>query len=93
MLKVWDKFEWDDDNEKNGNVQHLRSMISNPKKLKDVFSTTMIIAKTIALVTSISWMAAQIAAGLRLVFQDKGNGTARIFTGWELKPKKKKRKR
>ena len=30
---------------------------------------------------------------LRLVFQDKGNGVVRIFTGWELKPKKKKRKR
>ena len=30
---------------------------------------------------------------LRLVFQDKGNGIARIFTGWELKPKKQKRKR
>jgi len=24
MSKVWDKFEWDDQNKKNGNVQHLR---------------------------------------------------------------------
>jgi hypothetical protein len=30
---------------------------------------------------------------LRLVFQDKGKGLARVFTGWELKPKKKKRKK
>jgi len=24
MPKVWDTFEWDDENKKNGNVQHLR---------------------------------------------------------------------
>ena len=29
---------------------------------------------------------------LRLVFQDKGNGLARVFTGWDLK-RKKRRKR
>ena len=29
---------------------------------------------------------------LRLVFQE-GNGLARIFTGWELRPQKKKKKR
>jgi hypothetical protein len=28
---------------------------------------------------------------LRLVFQDKGNGLARIFTGWDLQPQKGKR--
>jgi hypothetical protein len=27
---------------------------------------------------------------LRLVFQDKGDRLARIFTGWELKPHKKR---
>jgi hypothetical protein len=26
---------------------------------------------------------------LRLVFQDKGNGLARVFTGWDLKRKKR----
>jgi hypothetical protein len=26
---------------------------------------------------------------LRLVFQDKGNGCARLFTGWDLKGKNK----
>jgi hypothetical protein len=31
-------------------------------------------------------------AGHRLVFQDKGNRLARVFTGWELKPKKKKKR-
>jgi len=30
---------------------------------------------------------------LRLVFQHKGDGLARIFTGWDLTPKKKKGKR
>ncbi|HYN25680.1 MAG TPA: hypothetical protein VES69_11625, partial [Pyrinomonadaceae bacterium] len=28
----------------------------------------------------------------RVVFQDKGNGLVRIFTGWELKPSKKRKK-
>ena len=27
---------------------------------------------------------------LRLVFQDKGNGLVRVFTGWELESKKKR---
>ena len=29
---------------------------------------------------------------LRLVFQDKGLRLARVFTGWELKPKKKRKR-
>ena len=29
---------------------------------------------------------------LRMVFQDKGDGLARIFTGWDLKPKKKRKR-
>jgi hypothetical protein len=28
---------------------------------------------------------------LRLIFQDKGNGLARVITGWDLSPDKKKR--
>ncbi len=28
---------------------------------------------------------------LRLIFQDRGNGIARVFTGWELKRKKKRK--
>jgi hypothetical protein len=53
----WDKFEWDSENKKNGNVQHLTDQ----------------------------------GRRLRLVLQDKGDGLARIFTGWELKRKKKKK--
>jgi hypothetical protein len=29
---------------------------------------------------------------LRLVFQDKGDRLARIFTGWDLRPKSKKKR-
>jgi hypothetical protein len=29
---------------------------------------------------------------LRLVFQDKGNRLDRVFTGWELKPKPKRKR-
>jgi hypothetical protein len=60
MPKVWDAFEWDDENKKTGNVQHLREYGIEPKEAEE-----------------------------RLVFQDKGYRLARIFTGWDLKPKKK----
>ena len=37
MLKVWDKFEWDDDNKKNGNVQHLREHDIEPEEAEGCF--------------------------------------------------------
>ena len=30
---------------------------------------------------------------LRLIFRDKGNRLTRVFTGWELKPTKRKKKK
>ena len=64
MLKVWDKFEWDDENKKNGNVQHLREHGIEPEEAEECFFHV----------------------------QDKGNRLARIFTGWELKPKKRRKR-
>ena len=47
--------EWDDENKKNGNVQHLREH-------GVFFFTTMISVMTSGLMTFIFWMVAQIAA-------------------------------
>lgn len=37
----WDKFEWDDENKKNGNVQHLRDHRIEPEEAEECFSTIM----------------------------------------------------
>ena len=37
MPKVWDTFEWDDENKKNGNVQHLREHGIEPKEAEECF--------------------------------------------------------
>ena len=94
MLKVWDKFEWDDDNKKNGNVQHLREHDIEPEEAEGCFFHDYDYCEDDRF-SDIYILDGRTDRGrrLRLVFQDKGNGIARIFTGWELKPKKKKRKR
>jgi hypothetical protein len=33
----WDKFEWDDENKKNGNVQHLRDHRIEPEEAEECF--------------------------------------------------------
>lgn len=33
----WDKFEWDDENKKNGNVQHLRDHGIEPEEAEECF--------------------------------------------------------
>ena len=62
MLKVWDKFEWDDENKKNGNVQHLREHGIEPcmdeRRFDDVY---ILDGRT------------DRGRRLRLIFQDKGN--------------------
>ena len=78
MPKVWDTFEWDDENKKSGNVQHLREHDIELRKLKNVSFTAILFVRTSDL-------------QMRLVFQDKGNRLARIFTGWDMKPKKKRK--
>src|SRR5437867_1705912 len=37
MPKVWDTFEWDDENKKNGNVQHLREHDIEPEEAEECF--------------------------------------------------------
>jgi uncharacterized DUF497 family protein len=33
----WDRFEWDDENKKNGNVQHLRDHEIEPEEAEECF--------------------------------------------------------
>ena len=33
----WDRFEWDDENKKNGNVQHLRDHDIDPEEAEECF--------------------------------------------------------
>ena len=37
MSRVWDKFEWDNENRKNGNVQHLREHGIEPEEAEECF--------------------------------------------------------
>jgi hypothetical protein len=59
MPKVWDKFEWDDENKKNGNVQHLREHGIEPEEAEECFFHGYIFVRTSDSPISIFWMAAQ----------------------------------
>lgn len=89
----WDKFEWDDENRKNGNVQHLRDHGIEPEEAEECFFHTYAIRRDERRFDAVYILEGRTDRGrkLCLVFEDKGNGLARIFTGWDLPPKKRKR--
>ena len=89
----WDKFEWDDESKKNGNVQHLRDHDIEPEEAEECFFHEYLFRRDDRQVDEVYILDGHTNRGrwLRLVFQDKGNGLARIFTGWDLKPKKRRR--
>lgn len=89
----WSHFEWDDENKKNGNVQHLRDHQIEPEEAEECFFRDYDLARDQRRFDDVYILDGRTDHGkrLRLVFQDKGNGIARIFTGWELKPKSKRR--
>jgi len=93
VSKVWDKFEWDDENKKNGNVQHLREHSIELEEAEECFFHDYFSCKDERF-DEIHILDGRTDRGrhLRIVFQDKGHGLARIFTGWELKPKKKRKR-
>ena len=90
----WDKFEWDDENKKGGNVQHLGDHDIEPEEAEECFFHDYIFARDRRRFDDVYVLDGKTDRGrqLRLVFQDKGSGLARIFTGWELK-KATRRKR
>ena len=89
----WDRFEWDDEKRKNGNVQHLRDHDIEPEEAEECFFHDHDIARDDRGFDDVYIIDGRTDRGrrLRLIFQDKGDGLARVFTGWELKLKKKKR--
>ncbi len=88
----WDRFEWDDENKKSGNVQHLRDHGIEPEEAEECFSHDYIFAVDERRCDDVYLLDGTTDRGrrLRLVFQDKGNGLVRVFTGWDLKGKRKK---
>ena len=87
----WDTFEWDDAEKKNGNVQHLRDHGIEPEEAEECFFHDYYLAQDRREFDDIYVLDGRTDRGrtLRLVLQDKGWGLARVFTGWELRSKKK----
>lgn len=90
----WDKFEWDNEDKKNGNIQHLRDHGIEPQEAEECFFRDFVFARDERRFDDVYVLDGKTDRGrrLRLVFQDKGKGVVRIFTGWELKLRKKKKK-
>jgi uncharacterized DUF497 family protein len=90
----WNRFEWDDENKKNGNVQHLRDHDIEPDEAEECFFHDFTFFRDERRFDDVYVLDGTTDRGrrLRLVFQDKGKGLVRIFSGWELKPKKKRKK-
>jgi len=86
----WNIFEWDHPDRKNGNVQHLRDHCIEPHEAEECFFHECFYTKDYRRFDDIYLLDGRTDRGrkLRLVFQDKGNGIVRIFTGWDLKRKK-----
>jgi uncharacterized DUF497 family protein len=89
----WNSFEWDDDNKKNGNVQHLRDHGIEADEAEQCFSHEFMFAVDERRFDDVYVLDGKTDRGrrLRLIFQDKGRGFARVITGWELNPKKRKK--
>ena len=89
----WDEFEWDDAVKKNGNVQHRRDHGIEPDEAEECFFHDYDFRRDDRRFAEVYLLNGRTNRGrrLRLVFQDKGNGLARIFTGWDLQPKKKRK--
>ncbi len=88
----WDRFEWDYENKKNGNVQHLRDHGIEPEEVEECFFHDFTFALDERRFDDVYLLDGNTDRGrrLRLVFQDKGNGLVRVITGWELGRKRKR---
>ena len=87
----WDAFEWDHSNKKNGNVQHLRDHGIEPEEAEECFFHDYALCQDERRFCDVFVLDGRTDRGrkLRIVFQDKGNHVARVFTGWDLSPKKR----
>lgn len=93
MQPTWDSFEWDDENKKNGNVQHLRDHGIEPEEAEECFAHDFLFSRDERRFDDVYVLDGITNRGrrLRLVFQDKGNGVVRVFTGWQLRGSKKRK--
>ncbi len=89
----WNRFEWDHEKKKNGNVQHLRDHGIEPDEAEECFFHEFDFAPDERRFDDVYILDGRTDRGkrLRLIFQDKGRGLARVITGWELAPRKTKR--
>jgi uncharacterized DUF497 family protein len=85
MPPDWDKFEWDDANKKNGNVQHLRDHGIEPEEAEECFFHEYSFRED-ERSYDVFILDGRTDRGrkLRLVLQDKQHGWVRVFSGWEL---------
>jgi uncharacterized DUF497 family protein len=92
MKPHWHLFVWDDENKKSGNVQHLRDHGIEPREAEECFFHEFLFSRDYRRFDDVYLLDGRTDRGrrLRLVFQDKGNGLVRVFTGWELELKKKR---
>ena len=93
--RYWVRFEWDEGDRKNGNVQHLRDHDIEPEEAEECFFREYLYCRDDRRFEDVYILDGTTLRGrrLRLVFQDKGDGLARIFTGWDLNLKKRKRRK
>jgi len=91
MAEAWDQFEWDDENRKNGNVQHLRDHGIEPNEAEECFFHDYLYARDDREFDDIYVLDGRTDRGrrLRIVFQDKGHGLG-TETAEEGKTMKKK---
>lgn len=89
----WNRFEWDNADKKNGNVQHLRDHGIEPGEAEECFFHEFDVALDERRFDDVYVLDGKTNRGkrLRLIFQDKGNGAARVITGWQLTLEKKRR--
>ncbi|HXD32386.1 MAG TPA: hypothetical protein VN643_14795 [Pyrinomonadaceae bacterium] len=89
----WDRFEWDDENRKSGNVQHLRDHNIEPEEAEECFFHEFKYGRDERF-ADVYFLDGNTdrRRHLRLVFQDKGNGLVRVFTGWDLKKNRKQKR-
>lgn len=90
-VKHWVVFEWDDEADKRGNVQHLRDHGIEPEEAMECFRRPYAIAPD-ARYQRTYILDGETSRGrrLRLVFEDLGNGIARVFTGWERERRRRR---
>ena len=77
----WYHSEWDDENKKNGNVRHLRDHGIEPEEAEECFYHDYRFCKDDRRFDDVYILDGRTNRGrqLRLVFQDQGNATARVF--------------